>query len=96
MVFDQLKGETKEMRSSWLFLNDPCPSRQDREVTVWRGSVNANLTVAVFQYADQDTFVARAMQSDQTRSFGVTSHNHSSRRTAAEEALRMAERLELA
>ena len=74
------------------FLYAPYPARQDQWATVWRAAdpTDPNRTVAIIQYAGEDTFVARATYSDARGSRGITTRHHRSRLAAGREALRLA------
>lgn len=63
----------------------------DRSVTVWRGYEDRQRSVAVIQYAGEDTFVARATHVDGTTSRGITTRHHRTRREAAMEAVRLSQ-----
>jgi hypothetical protein len=79
------------------FINAPYPARQDQTAAVWRAEVDQHRTVAVIQYAGEDTFVARAMHSDDASgSRGITTYHHRSRSVATKEAIRLSRLLTLA
>ena len=79
------------MRNLNQFIEDSCPSLQDQSATVWRGFVDPQRSVAVIQYAGEETFVARAMFFDASVSRGITTRQHRTRLIAAREALRLSQ-----
>jgi hypothetical protein len=78
-----------EIRNLDWFVQDPTPSLQTEGVRIWRGFADANTSIAVFQYAGQQTFVSRAMRSSQRRSRGVTQHGLESWKEAVTHAVKL-------
>lgn len=83
------------MRNVSQFVEDQCPSRQDQFATLWRAQVDAQRSLAVIQYAGEDTYVARAMHLNERTSHGITTRRHRTRREAAREAIRLSQILYL-
>jgi hypothetical protein len=86
-----VKRQDLPMTTMNEFMNAPYPARQDQAAAVWRAMVDQHRTVAVIQYAGEDTFVARATYSDAGGSRGITTYHHRSRQAATREAIRLSQ-----